>query len=112
MKVYTSILCVCCKQEEVVKTWNKHHMCTGNYIGYIQYADKINSPTHRAPRALPFPYEGERTNGLVSQNGHLYAHLEAGSSYYECKTEVNCNTEQHVYEDADTYLKYIVEIYD
>jgi hypothetical protein len=61
---------------------------------------------YRAPRALPFPDEGEHMNGLVSQNGHLYAHLEAGSSYYECKTEVNCNTEQHVYEDADTYLKY------
>ena len=50
---------------------------------------------------------GEHMNGLTLQDSYLCAKLEAGSGYNNCRAEVHCGTEQHVYEDADKYLKYM-----
>ena len=49
---------------------------------------------------------GEHMNGLTLQYSYLYAQLEVGSGYNNC-TEAHCDAEQHVYEDADKYLKYM-----
>ena len=46
----------------------------------------------------------EHMNGLA-QDGYLHDQTGTGSGYDDCRVGVHWDTEQHIYEDADTYLK-------
>ena len=46
---------------------------------------------------------GEHKNGLTPQD--LYAQTDTGSGYDDCRVGVHWDTDQHIYDDADLYLK-------
>ena len=45
------------------------------------------------------------SNGLTPQDGYLYAQTDTGSGYDDCRVGVHWDTDQHIYDDADLYLK-------
>ena len=44
-------------------------------------------------------------NGFRLQADRFYDQLEPGSGYNYLTAELHCDTQQHLYEDADKYLK-------
>lgn len=75
------------------------YVCTTWTCMYTNYTLHTNSA--RLPGETS-PYERAVTNIMASQDGHLYAQLEAEDA---CRAGVSYYREQHVYEDAEKYFK-------